>query len=158
MSKPSSNPTRTWPVRVIALLLLVQAIGLVGLNVYNIALQANLEQNFDTFLNASDEEMDNLPSEVDQLLEVIVIAALLAPLAVPAVLAAVGFVFLWRWGWMLAMMTQVLILLVCLMLYLEIKPPLVYPLMVYGILMVLYLNVQDVRLAFFTKHIKEQEA
>jgi len=44
------------------------------------------------------------------------------------------------------------------MLYLEIKPPLVYPLMVYGILMVLYLNVQDVRLAFFTKHIKEQEA
>jgi hypothetical protein len=40
-------------------------------------------------------------------------------------------------------------LLACLMLYLEIKSFIIYPVMLYCVLMVLYLNLNDVRLAFF---------
>jgi len=71
-------------------------------------------------------------------------------------LAAICFLFLFRFGWVTAMLTQVATLAICLMLYLEFKPIVVYPIMVYCILMVLYLNVNDVRLTFFTRKAREE--
>ena len=73
---------------------------------------------------------------------------LFAPSAVLAALAAFGFLFLSRRGWILAALSQGASLAICLWLYSGSAPLYVYPVMVYCILMVLYLNSHDVRVVF----------
>jgi hypothetical protein len=155
MSKTSPGKTRSWPIRIIALLLLLQAVGLAGGNVYNISAQVGEQQNLDAWADSFDaevsaaEEIGDLSPETLAVVKAFVSGVLLIPLAVPALLAAIGFLFLLRFGWTLAMITQVVALLFCLILYLDFfKPFIIYPVMVYCVLMVLYLNVHDVRLAF----------
>ena len=129
MTQPTDSKRSPWPVRAIALLLLLQAVGLLGLNVYNINSQVGerveISINFDDV--NSKEEYDNLPAHKRVI---------------------VGFLFRRRFGWLLAMLTQNIVLAICIMLYLGIRPAIIYPIMTYSILMVLYLNMQEVRLAF----------
>ncbi len=70
------------------------------------------------------------------------------PLAILGVLAALGLLLSLRAGWLLAMIVQIGILLVCLYLYVQQKPGFVYPIMLSGIILVLYLNSYDVRVRF----------
>jgi len=62
-----------------------------------------------------------------------------------AALAAIGLFFIWRTGWVLAMLTQGFTLLVSLFLYFQVKPDIIYPIMLYSILMVFKLNSFEVR-------------
>jgi len=157
MSRHSIVRARPWAVRAIALLLLLQAIGLVAINVYHIYVRVSATPNLELPPEIdSDEDFEKLSPAEQETLMAFAYAFFLMPLAIPATLAAIGFLFLFRFGWVTAMLTQVATLAICLMLYLEFKPIVVYPIMVYCILMVLYLNVNDVRLTFFTRKAREE--
>ena len=73
---------------------------------------------------------------------------LFVPPAVLTLLSALSFLLLRRRGWLLAAIAQGLSLAVCLWLYSLYQPGYVYPVMAYCILMILYLNSHDVRVAF----------
>jgi small-conductance mechanosensitive channel len=89
----------------------------------------------------------NLRSPQHQAVEVAVFA-LFVPSAVLTLLSALSFLFLQRRGWLLAAIAQGLSLAVCLWLYSLFQPGYVYPIMAYCILMILYLNSQEVRMVF----------
>jgi hypothetical protein len=74
-----------------------------------------------------------------------------------AVVAAFGFLGLWRTGWPTAMLLQGLCLLVALGLYLRTAPPYALGLMSYSILMVIYLHHPEVQQAFQTKQLQKSQ-
>ena len=80
----------------------------------------------------------------------LVVFALFIPSAILTLLSALSFLFLYRRGWLLAAIAQGLSLAVCLWLYSWFQPGYVYPIMAYCVLMILYLNSQDVRMVFRT--------
>ena len=115
------------------MLLILEVIGLVVLGGYE-------------FLQV-DWRGINLRSPQHQAVEVAVFA-LFVPSAVLTLLSALSFLFLQRRGWLLAAIAQGLSLAVCLWLYSLFQPNYVYPIMAYCVLMILYLNSQDVRMVF----------
>jgi hypothetical protein len=70
---------------------------------------------------------------------------LLLPLALPLLLVGVLFTLSWRPAWVGALLLQVAILAFALTVYFRYRPVYVYPTMLYGIVMVLYLNHSEVR-------------
>src|SRR3954453_19453742 len=106
--------TRSWPVRANGLLLILQAAGLGGISAYNLwqVDWQQLQQQIETEATPSTEL-------IEAVLQAVVLVLILGPLAILAVLAAVGFFFLFRVGWLLAMIVQALTLLACLLLYTE---------------------------------------
>ena len=117
----------------IGVLLILEVIGLVALGGYE-------------FLQVRWRGID-LESLQHQAVEVAVFA-LFVPSAVLTLLSALSFLFLRRRGWLLAAIAQGLSLAVCLWLYSLFQPGYVYPIMAYCVLMILYLNSQDVRVVF----------
>jgi len=127
------------PVRVIGLLLILEVLGLAGLGVYEFA-QVDWQQ---------------LRSGAPQQQAIEVLALLLfVPPAVMTLLSALSFLLLRRRGWLLAAIAQGVSLAICLWLYSEFQPVYVYPIMAYCILMILYLNSQDVRVVFHPRRDK----
>ncbi len=115
------------------MLLILEVIGLVALGGYE-------------FLRIDWRAID--PASVPQrAIEVAAFALFVVP-AVLTLLSALSFLFLRRRGWLLAAIAQGLSLAVCLWLYSLFQPGYVYPVMAYCILMILYLNSHDVRVAF----------
>jgi len=92
----------------------------------------------------------DLESPEHQAVEVAVFA-LFVPSAILTLLAALSFILLQRRGWLLAAIAQGLSLAVSLWLYSLFQPGYVYPIMAYCVLMILYLNSQDVRMVFYTR-------
>ena len=127
------------PVRVIGLLLILEVLGLAGLGVYEFA-QVDWQQ---------------LRPGAPQRQAIEVLALLLfVPPAVMTLLSALSFLLLRRRGWLLAAIAQGVSLAICLWLYSEFQPVYVYPIMAYCILMILYLNSQDVRVVFHPRRDK----
>jgi hypothetical protein len=122
-------------VRVIGALLILEVIGLVLLGGYE-------------FLQVDWTSID-LRTLQPQAVELAVFA-LFIPSAILTLLSALSFLFLYRRGWLLAAIAQGLSLAVCLWLYSWFQPGYVYPIMAYCVLMILYLNSQDVRMVFRT--------
>jgi hypothetical protein len=120
------------PVRAIGLLLILQVIGLVGLGAYEFV-RVDWQR---VRLEAPAQAIEELAF------------ALFAPSAVLTLLSALSFLLLRRKGWILAAIGQGLSLVVCLWLYSQLQPWYVYPIMAYCVLMILYLNSQDVRTVF----------
>lgn len=144
--------TRTWPVRANGLLLVLQAAGLAAIGAYEVWRVDWRRLAEDTAGTAG------LP-ELEQAAEHAIITVLVfGPPAVLAVLAASGFLFMLRAGWLLAMIVQGLCLLACLLLYSAWTPYFVYPVMLYCTLMVLYLNSSTVRAAFQVRPRKRRDA
>jgi hypothetical protein len=125
------------PIRVVGLLLIVQLIGLAALGAYEVS-QVDWRR----------VQTDATPTQ--QVLEVLAFA-LFAPSAVLTLLSALSFLLLRRRGWLLAAIGQGLSVAVCLWLYSELQPWYVYPIMAYCVVMILYLNSQDVRTMFHPK-------
>ena len=125
------------PVRVVGLLLALQAAGLAGIVAYELSRldwRLDLGPLFGQAFGAAT-------------------SLLFAPPAVLALLAALGFLFLSRRGWLLAAIAEGWSLGTCLWLYSGPEEPIyVYPVMVYCILMVLYLNSHSVRVVFHAGH------
>jgi len=127
------------PVRVIGLLLILEVLGLAGLGVYEFA-QVDWQQL-----------RPGAPQQ--QAIEVLALL-LFVPPAVMTLLSALSFLLLRRRGWLLAAIAQGVSLAICLWLYSEFQPVYVYPIMAYCILMILYLNSQDVRVVFHPRRDK----
>jgi hypothetical protein len=130
---------RPWAVTAIGLLLLVQAAGLLGMGAFDLA--AAYLSNFPAAVSALAKLLSGAASSI-------VLGAIFVSLSILAVLAAFGFLRLRRTAWTAAMLVQGLALLVALVLYFRGKSWYAYILMFYGILMVLYMNTYDVRMAF----------
>ncbi|MBD0354191.1 MAG: hypothetical protein ICV58_03330 [Rubrobacteraceae bacterium] len=125
------------PVRVIGLLLILEVIGLVGLGAYE-------------FLQIDWQQVRFEREPPRQVVEVLAFV-LFAPPAVLTLLSALSFLLLRRRGWLLAAIAQGLSVAVSLWLYSMFQPVYVYPIMAYCVLMILYLNSQDVRVVFHLK-------
>jgi len=130
------------PVRAIGLLLAFQVVCLVGLGAHEF-LQVDWRQ-----IGAEE------PSQ--QVIEALTLT-LFVPPAVMTLISALSFLLLRRKGWLLAAISQGLSLGVCLWLYSQTQPWYVYPLMAYCILMILYLNSQDVRVVFHVRRTTRQQ-
>jgi hypothetical protein len=141
--------TRSWPVRANALLLILQAAGLGGIGAYAI-----WQVDWQQLVQQAETEASVSPELAEAAEQAIVLVLIFGPSVVLAILAAVGFLFLFRIGWLLAMIVQALTLLACLLLYTEWEgmlyrePVFIYPVMLYCVVMALYLNSSDVRAAF----------
>lgn len=122
------------PVRAIGLLLAFQVVCLAGLGAHE-ALQVDWRG----------VGIETTPSR--QVIEAVTLA-LFVPPAVMTLMSALGFLLLRRRGWLLAAISQGLSLGICLWLYSQFQPWYVYPIMAYCVLMILYLNSQDVRVVF----------
>jgi uncharacterized membrane protein YqhA len=135
VEKPSGTSYR--PVRAIGLLLILEVVGLAALGVYE----------FSRFLSRLDWQRVRPESVTPEVVEAAAVA-LFVPPAVLMIVSAMGFLFMRRKGWLLAAISQGLCLAVCLWLYTQIQPYYVYPIMAYCVLVILYLNSQDVRTVF----------
>jgi len=134
------------PVRLIGLLLILEAAGLVGIMVLEFS-QVNWWIQVEELPDLSRQEVEALAS------------VLLVPTAGLSFLAALSLIILARRGWLLAVISQGLGLGVCLWLYSETEPEpvYVYPVMVYCIVIVLYLNSRTVRMLFHTGQVPREE-
>jgi hypothetical protein len=134
-----SNPSAAEPrktrrnlVGIVSILLVVQAMGFGGIRF---------------FMPESLQEILHEPLLTTPLFAVFADAVLM-PLALLTLLASVGFYFVLRAGWLLAMLVQGFTQLGCLVFYFQLKPGFVYPVMTYCIMMVLYLNSYSIRVTF----------
>jgi hypothetical protein len=134
---------RPWPVRILTILLFVQALGLIGLSIYSFNPEIlQHEDEFGAFLT--------FITEIPRTLA-------FGSLGLLAIVAGFGFLWLWRTGWPTAMLVQGLALLVAIGLYLRSHPPFIFGVMAYCILMVIYLHHPDVQKAFQTKQMQENK-
>lgn len=119
---------RSWPVRVLTLLLGLQAALLAVIGFFNSQAGASL---------------------VELLLERPFYAVFI-PLSILALIAAVGFLRPRPGAWVIAMMVQGLMLLAALIRYFGAGPrdAVLYGMLLYGVVMVLYLNYAEVPLVF----------
>jgi uncharacterized membrane protein (Fun14 family) len=131
------DETRRRPVRVISLLLVLQAVGLAGIAAYGV-LQLDWQQ-----LQAGASSHQEI-----QAARAITVLIFFATPTLLALVGALGCLFSFRWGWILAEFAQALSVGACLILYSDWNPSFVYPVMLYCIVMILYLNSQDVRVLF----------
>ena len=141
------------------MLLILQAIGLVGIIAYGI-LQVDWQQ-----IQSGSSQQEGLVLEVQpdspqqqeivlEAVRAIGAAILLSPSIILAIIGALGFILFSRRGWLLASLAQTLGLGACLELYYEPfwdNPGFVYPVMLYCILMILYLNSSEVRAVFHSR-------
>jgi hypothetical protein len=120
------------------LFLLLQAVAYGGVGIYLLLpldWRAVLQERVDLML----------PQRGDALS----LGIILIPAAILAVLSAIGFLLRFRAGWLLAMAMQGTSLLGCLVLYFDKKPRVIFPIMLFCIVMAFYLNSTDVRMAFY---------
>ena len=157
-SKIAVNPDKTSsrPIRAIGFLLILQAVGLVGIAILDLR-QVDWQQVQFEFSPQPQEGFEitvDWPQEQEVGLEAtraIEVAIRFLPPAVLAILGALGFLAFSRRGWFLATLAQTLSLWACLQLYYEWNPGFIYPVMLYCILMVLYLNSHSVRVVFHSR-------
>lgn len=142
MTEPDNVSYR--PVKAIGLLLVLQVAGLVALGAYEF------------FYVLSEVDWRNIDPEAPPQRVVEALAVFFfTPPAVMMLVSALGFLFMRRRGWLLAAISQGLSLGICLWLYTELQPVYVYPIMAYCVLIILYLNSQDVRTVF---HVRRETA
>lgn len=137
MPAPPRDKRRLWMIRAVGVLLLLQSFWLAGTSI----------AKGGPFVWPLGETVLGGTLAPDQT-ATLTLGLPLTALATLGVLGAIGFLFMLSFGWVVAMILQGLTMFYCLSLYLQEKPSFVYPIMLYCIVMVLYLNSFDVRAAF----------
>jgi hypothetical protein len=137
-SMKQARISRPWPVTLLGLLLLAQAIGLLLLGAFKVIVPD--DSNGGLFIDPAD-----------------LIGVVFVLLACLALFTAFGFWRRWRNAWLNAMLLQGLCLMIALALYFRDRPPYVYGLMFYCVTMVLYLNHYEVQEAFRAKPLPQEE-
>jgi hypothetical protein len=120
--------TPSWPVSVLGLLLLLQAVGLFDLGLYFFSGGLGLERSL------------IVERFVAEPVNALAMGVVFMPLSLLALLSGISFLGMWRIAWLMAMLVQGLSLLTALVLYFNQKPGYVYVIMLYSIFMVIYLN------------------
>jgi hypothetical protein len=142
---PRPDPTpnkRPWAVTLLGLLLLVQAAGLFGLGALNLT-RFNWEKGLSS-------------QNISLLFTYGLNGAAYSALGFLALWAAVSFFRVWANGWLSAVLLQGLCLSMALAMYFREKSFNAYPVMLYCIVMVLYLNYSEVLAAFRTRGAKRE--
>ena len=136
-AEPVGEKSRRWTLHVIALLLLVQGLGLIAISIY-----------YASRLSWERELIDVKLSVVA--MDAIVFGVLFIPLAVVEVVTVFGVWFAESGAWLRAMIIQGFLLSITLINYLSGHPMgILYLVMLSCIVIVLYLNTSDVWLAFY---------
>ena len=135
-TRPEPASTSRRPVRAIALLLMLEAAAIVAYGAYEFS-----RVDWRSVIAARE-----VPS--GEVVEALVLV-LFGPAVVLTLLASLGFLLLRRRGWLLAAISQGAVVATSLWLYAAYEPVYVYPIMAYAVLMILYLNVHDVRAVFY---------
>jgi len=142
---PAEAKVRRWTLRVIALFLVVQAMLLLGICTVVISRTDWAQELEDVMISLT-------------ALDAILLVALLGPLAAFELLTALG-MWLGRGSlWLRAMVLQGILLIFCLSSYVaQRREAFVYLLMLTCIIIVLYLNTNDVRLTYQNRLIQRRE-
>jgi len=144
-AEPMPETTRrSHPVTMAGLLLLTQALGFLVAGPILITLFGQADASTQTFQLLFSGRSFSLSHGVGT-------SMLFMPLSIPALVAGIGLLRLRTSAWTLAMLTQGLGLTMALVLYSRDKPIYIYPLMIYSIVAVLYLNYNDVQVEFRPK-------
>ena len=138
--RPELASTSRRPVWAIGLLLMLEAAGITAYGAYVLS-----RVDWRSVVAAREVPSGEV---VDALLDALLLV-LFAPAVVLTLLAALGFLLLRRRGWLLAAISQGMVVATGLWLYAAYEPVYVYPIMAYAVLMILYLNVHDVRAVFY---------
>ncbi len=128
--------SRSGPVTVLGLLLLLQAVSLFDLGLFFFTRGLGLRRSL---------IVERLIAEP---INALAMGIIFIPLALLALLAAIGFFRLWRASWIMAMLTQGLSLFTALLLYFNQRPGYVYIIMLYSIFLVIYLNTAEISTPF----------
>lgn len=156
--KPDKTSSR--PIRAVGLLLILQAIGLVGLLAYGLLqvdwqqVRSDSQQGLEVEIQPDSSQQEGEEESGLVAARAIGAAILFLPSIVLAILGALGFLIFSRRGWLLASLAQTLSLGACMELYYGSvweKPGFVYPVMLYCVLMILYLNSSEVRVVFHSR-------
>lgn len=144
-SKSAAKIKRPWSVRAISWLLLGQTAVLAVLVAWRVTV-IYLETEFDV-----DVMLPRLAVLLPSSMALAAVAAL-------ALFAALAFFRFWRQGWAYAMLVQGLLLATMLVDHFRGSSFYVYPLMLYGIVMVIYLHHPDVQAAFEVRVVPDEDA
>jgi hypothetical protein len=144
LNHDQESKNRPRPITILALLLFLQAVGLFDLGLF-----------FFTGLGIKGSLL--VAALLAEPVNTLAMGLVFVPLALLALLAGVGFLRLWRTAWVMAMLLQGLCLLAALILYFNERPPYIYFLMLYSIVMVVYLNYSEVYATFQPTSILEEE-
>ncbi|MBA3950265.1 MAG: hypothetical protein H0X57_00105 [Rubrobacter sp.] len=134
--RPEPGSASRRPVWAIGLLLMLEAAGIVAFGAYEL-FRVDWRRVVSAGISPSREVVEALA------------LVLFGPAVVLTLLAALGFLLLRRRGWLLAAISQGTAVATGLWLYAAYEPVYVYPIMAYAVLMILYLNVHDVRAVFY---------
>jgi hypothetical protein len=143
------TPNVVWPVRVIGLLLFLQVFLIGGVTVYFV-------QQIDW-----ERELEDIMLSL-RALDIVMWGVTLAPVMLLLLVSSLAILLYRRFAWLLAMTLQGVILLRCLILYFGSNSilrtsPWVHLIMLYAVVLVLYLNTTDIRLAFTAERDDESE-
>ena len=149
ISTPHPSHPLLWPTRAIALLLLLQSVVVIAVTWYYFS-RVNWTQ-IDASALAGESRLSSLV--LRPLTEAFMVGGVFLPFAILLMFSAVGFLMLRRAAWLLAMICQSGILLACLLIYFGSdlrlgRSNMLYVMLLLCIMLVLYLNSTDVRLAF----------
>ncbi|MEZ4712978.1 MAG: hypothetical protein R3A44_37660 [Caldilineaceae bacterium] len=154
VTKPAVQPPvapvetlRRWPVRFTSVLLLLQAVGIIYLVGYYFS-HIDPTRHMPPLEELVGYTFEMLPTLVQDSL---IIGILFTPLVLLTVASAIGFIFLWRGGWVLTMLCQGVILFLSLAIFFNRPAVIMWPihiLMAYSVFLVLYLNSSGVQLVF----------
>ena len=144
-TRPTAQPPTQprWPVRLVSLLLLLQMGAIIGAFSYYIK-RASLGID----LNDPSLVFENIEDIPQPLLDALMFGITFLPIVLVLVLASVGFLFLRRSSWMIAMILEGFTLFLCLSFYFNTDMRLIHPIMAYSVFIVLYLNSAGVRSVF----------
>ncbi len=131
---PADRPRRPWPVTAIGWLLVLEAAGWLAIAAL--------------YVGPWVSRLPFMPADWLEQRLVRTTGLIFCLLAVLALTSALGFFRLTRAAWLSAVLAQGLNLLLGLLLYFGGRPAFVYPMMLVGIFMVLYLHQADVQTAF----------
>jgi hypothetical protein len=144
--------------RLLGLLLLLQAVGMVGLGAWLISrFDWNRALNITSRSGKINVQAVDGPWLEPLVQAILFVIYFLGPVIL-LLLAGLGFVLLRRRGWMLASVAQALIMLACLFFYGASRPWFAYPVIAYCILMILLLNSRSVRSVVHRRRLTPAEA
>lgn len=139
LSSDQPENDSTLPIRLISVLFIIQIVAIFLSLLYYLS-----RVNVDAW-QALEPGMAFSLQDESAIIDFALVLFYLAPLTILLIIGTLGVLFLWSGGWIVGMLGQCAVLLVCITFYFFRPLAVIYPLMFWAILMVLVLNLNYVR-------------
>lgn len=146
---PQENDS-TLPIRLISILFIIQIVGISLIVLYYLS-----QVSVDAW-QALELDMAFSLDDDSAIIDFALTLFYLAPLTILLAIATVGVLFLWSGGWIVGMLGQCAILLVCITFYIFHPLVVIYPLMIWAVFMILVLNLNYVRRRLLRQRAEDQ--